>query len=147
MCRQKRTAKCAFCRASDIKRTSKIETHSKRRFSRSAMCRWRTPEVGTKRKGTVSAMMLLSSCLYIGRVHGTWQYDTGRGPWEDDQAAARMLHRDGFGSDTHGYEFGCYYLPQFRIWIRIRILSNTNTKRIFQIRIPIRILTWFIAES
>jgi hypothetical protein len=29
--------------------------------------------------------------------------------------------------------------------IRIRILSNTNTKRIFRIRI--RILTWFIAES
>jgi hypothetical protein len=21
--------------------------------------------------------------------------------------------RDGFGSDTHGYEFGCHYLPHF----------------------------------
>jgi hypothetical protein len=31
----------------------------------------------------------------------------------------------------------------FRIRIRIRILSNTNTKRIFQIRIHIRILTRF----
>jgi hypothetical protein len=35
----------------------------------------------------------------------------------------------------------------FRIRIRIRILSNTNTKRIFRIRIHIRILTRFIAQS
>jgi hypothetical protein len=33
----------------------------------------------------------------------------------------------------------------FRIRIRIRILSNTNTKRIFRIRIHIRILTRFTA--
>jgi hypothetical protein len=29
------------------------------------------------------------------------------------------LHRDGFGSDTHGYEFGCDYLPHF--------ISNSDT--------------------
>jgi hypothetical protein len=27
--------------------------------------------------------------------------------------------RDGFGSDTHGYEFGCHYLPHF--------ISNSNS--------------------
>jgi hypothetical protein len=27
--------------------------------------------------------------------------------------------RDGFGSDTHGYEFGCHYLPHF--------ISNSDT--------------------
>jgi hypothetical protein len=35
----------------------------------------------------------------------------------------RMQHapagRDGFGSDTHGYEFGCHYLPHF--------ISNSDT--------------------
>jgi hypothetical protein len=29
------------------------------------------------------------------------------------------LRRDGFGSDTHGYEFGCHYLPHF--------ISNSDT--------------------
>jgi hypothetical protein len=24
-----------------------------------------------------------------------------------------MISRDGFGSDTHGYKFGCHYLPHF----------------------------------
>jgi hypothetical protein len=56
------------------------------------------------------------------------------------------LARDGFGSDTHGYEFGCHYLPHF--------ISNSDTntnvieyeyKQIFRIRIRIRILTRFIA--
>jgi hypothetical protein len=27
--------------------------------------------------------------------------------------------RDGFGSDTHGYKFGCHYLPHF--------ISNSDT--------------------
>jgi hypothetical protein len=31
------------------------------------------------------------------------------------------LCRDGFGSDTHGYEFGCHYLPHFIS------ISDTNT--------------------
>jgi hypothetical protein len=30
-----------------------------------------------------------------------------------------ILLRDGFGSDTHGYEFGCHYLPHF--------ISNSDT--------------------
>jgi hypothetical protein len=30
-----------------------------------------------------------------------------------------MDGRDGFGSDTHGYEFGCHYLPHF--------ISNSDT--------------------
>jgi hypothetical protein len=29
------------------------------------------------------------------------------------------LGKDGFGSDTHGYEFGCHYLPHF--------ISNSDT--------------------
>jgi hypothetical protein len=30
-----------------------------------------------------------------------------------------LLCRDGFGSDTHGYEFECHYLPHF--------ISNLDT--------------------
>jgi hypothetical protein len=52
----------------------------------------------------------------------------------------------GMDSDnTHGYEFGCYYLPYFIS----NSDANTNIieyeyKRIFRIRIRIRILTRFI---
>jgi hypothetical protein len=35
---------------------------------------------------------------------------------------AYTIGRDGFGSDTHGYEFGCHYLPHFIS------TSDTNTK-------------------
>jgi hypothetical protein len=31
----------------------------------------------------------------------------------------RVVPRDGFGSDTHGYESGCHYLPNF--------ISNSDT--------------------
>jgi endo-1,4-beta-mannosidase len=34
-------------------------------------------------------------------------------------AAALVWGRDGFGSDTHEYEFGCHYLPYF--------ISNSDT--------------------
>jgi hypothetical protein len=37
-------------------------------------------------------------------------------------ASAAAPRRDGFGSDTHGNEFGCHYLPHFN--------SNSNTNSI-----------------
>jgi hypothetical protein len=33
--------------------------------------------------------------------------------------AGQGVRRDGFGSDMHGYEFGCHYLPHF--------VSNSDT--------------------
>jgi hypothetical protein len=57
-----------------------------------------------------------------------------------------MMSRDGFNSDTHGYEFRCHYLPHFISNSNTNTnISNTNTKRIFRIRIRIRILTRFVA--
>jgi hypothetical protein len=57
---------------------------------------------------------------------------------------SRPASRNGFGSDTHGYEFRCHYLSHF--------ISNSGTniikygyKQIFRIRVRIRILTRFIA--
>jgi hypothetical protein len=37
----------------------------------------------------------------------------------DLEARTSARGRDGFGSDTHGYEFGCHYLPHF--------ISNSDT--------------------
>jgi hypothetical protein len=34
-------------------------------------------------------------------------------------SGAPVSGRDGFGSDTHGYEFACHYLPHF--------ISNSDT--------------------
>jgi hypothetical protein len=34
---------------------------------------------------------------------------SGKLPW----VVAVGASRDGFGSDTHGYEFWCHYLPHF----------------------------------
>jgi hypothetical protein len=39
----------------------------------------------------------------------------------DFPALTTVKGRDGFGSDTHGYECGCHYLPHFIL------NSNTNT--------------------
>jgi hypothetical protein len=65
-----------------------------------------------------------------------WRTPERRGPRPAPTARAR---RDGFGSDVTIYQI------LFRTRIQIRILSNTNTKRIFRIRIHIRILTRFTA--
>jgi hypothetical protein len=44
-----------------------------------------------------------------------------RASWTQSKPADRPTARvrDGFGSDTHGYEFRCHYLPHF--------ISNSDT--------------------
>jgi hypothetical protein len=96
--------------------SSSLASMSKRRMSRTLPRR----EIG------ILASLLLESLelLRLGASNGVG-YATGR--------------RDGFRSDTQGYEFGCHYLSHF--------ISNsdTNTKQIFRFRIRIRILTRFMA--
>ena len=55
-----------------------------------------------------------------------------------------LLVKDGFGSDCDGYGFSTtVYHILIQIGIQIRIMSNTNAKRISRIRIRILISTLF----
>jgi hypothetical protein len=53
--------------------------------------------------------------------HGDGPGPGARAPRAAVPRARWVVDRDGFGSDTHGYEFGCHYLPHFIL------NSDTNT--------------------
>jgi hypothetical protein len=71
------------------------------------------------------AILLGCPLLLHMRIHE--RFDIGRPrtdlseyePAVDGIDPADLPTRDGFGSDTHGYECGCHYLPHF--------ISNSNT--------------------
>jgi hypothetical protein len=58
-------------------------------------------------------------CMCTKSSFSVWFWEAAKACQTKIPGSHTVEGRDGFGSDTHGYEFGCHYLPHF--------ISDTNT--------------------